>query len=242
MKGLVQLALILVGFFLATFALAAATGWFDEVAVTAAIRRLNESPQGFWLISAAVIGLLAADLLLPVPGGPVMILAGHLLGPVAGSVVAGIGGILAGAIGYLLCRWGGQAIFQRFVNPDEADRVRRWLTRYGTLAILIGRALPIVPEVLACLAGLSRMRPLPFFTAFSVATIAFAVPQAVAGAYTTRANPWPGVLVGILIPTLGWVAWRLANRARHRRDVTPIGPPDDRKHIHGSGTGDAGPT
>jgi len=170
------------------------------------------------LISAAVIGLLAAALLLPLPGGPVMILAGHLLGPVAGSVVAGIGGILAGAIGYLLCRWGGQAIFQRFVNPDEADRVRRWLTRYGTLAILIGRALPIVPEVVACLAGLSRMRPLPFFVAFSVATVAFAAAHAVAGAYTTIDNPWPGVIVGIVVPAIGWLAWRLAARRQASED------------------------
>jgi len=218
MKGLLQLALILAGFFLATFAIAAWLGWFDEAAVTDSIERLTASPHAFWLISAAVVALLAADLLLPVPGGPVMILAGHLLGPVAGTIISSIGGILAGAIGYYACRWGGQPLFHRFVKPEDADRVRTGLTRYGVLVIFIARALPILPEVIACLAGLARMRQSVFFLAFGIATIAFAAAHAVAGAYSTIDNPTPGLLVAITIPTLAWLIWRLTVRSRGKQD------------------------
>lgn len=216
MKGLAKLALLLAGFFLVTFAIAVALGLFDESAVTEWMRQTHDSPQGKALISAAVIGLLGVDLLLPVPGGPVMILAGNLLGPVLGTIVSTIGGILTGAIGYYLCRWGGQGVFNHFVQPDEADRVRASLTRYGPLVIFIARAMPILPEVIACLAGMSRMKAVPFFTAFSIATLGFAAAHAVAGAYSSIENPWPGIIIAILVPAIGWAVWQLARRRAGR--------------------------
>lgn len=43
--------------------------------------------------------------------------------------------------------------------------------KYGFVMILMSRAAPILPEVSACLAGMTRMRIRTFFVAWSINTI-----------------------------------------------------------------------
>ena len=59
--------------------------------------------QGAW--SAAVgIGLIVADLVVPLPSPAVMAAMGLIYGPVLGGAIASFGSFLAALLGYVLCR------------------------------------------------------------------------------------------------------------------------------------------
>ncbi len=212
MKGIWKITLILVAFFVVTFAVAMATGALDEQMVQAKVRDLAASPHAFWVMGAVVIALLASDLLLPVPSIPVILIAGNTMGWLSGGIAAVIGMMLGSLIGYVACRYGGRRLFDRFVKPDEAARARRWFDDYGQLAIIISRPVPMLPELMACLGGMARMNVWRFTAAFLIATAPFAFACSIAGAATTIDNPWPGIGVGIVLPAVGWVVWRVATR------------------------------
>jgi uncharacterized membrane protein YdjX (TVP38/TMEM64 family) len=112
--------------------------------------------QGPW--GAAVgIGLIVADLVVPLPSPAVMAAMGLIYGPVLGGAVASLGSFLAGLVGYLLCRAIGPRAASWIAGPGQIERLSQFFERNGMWAIAVSRFLPAVPEILACLAGLTRM-------------------------------------------------------------------------------------
>lgn len=106
---------------------------------------------------AAGVGLLAADILIPVPSGPLLALLAARLGwPVA--ALAGAVGLTAGGLaGYLLARWGGRSLALRWVEPGELARWERAIERNGAWLLLASRPAPVVAEAVVLAAGLGRM-------------------------------------------------------------------------------------
>ena len=94
------------------------------------------------------LGLLLADVLLPIPSSAVMTLNGALLGLVPGVVVSWAGGVgatlVAFAVGRHSQRWVG-----RRVPPEEAQRAQAFFDRWGGLAVLLSRPIPLLAETLA---------------------------------------------------------------------------------------------
>jgi uncharacterized membrane protein YdjX (TVP38/TMEM64 family) len=112
--------------------------------------------QGPW--SAAVgIGLIVADLIVPLPSPAVMAAMGLIYGPVLGGVIAAFGSFLAALLGYILCRAIGPRAASWIAGPKQIERLSEFFERSGLWAIAVSRFLPAVPEILACLAGLTRM-------------------------------------------------------------------------------------
>lgn len=48
------------------------------------------------------------------------------------------------------------------LDHDDLDRAERFFARFGTLAVLIARVLPVVRTFIALPAGMGHMRQLPF--------------------------------------------------------------------------------
>jgi membrane protein DedA with SNARE-associated domain len=48
------------------------------------------------------------------------------------------------------------------VGPGEIDAADRFFARYGSIAVLIGRLLPVIRSFIAFPAGVARMRLVPF--------------------------------------------------------------------------------
>ncbi len=59
-------------------------------------------PGGIVPTAAVVIGLLAADVGLPVPSSAVLVAAGAALGPITGAIAGTIGVVAGAAVGYAL--------------------------------------------------------------------------------------------------------------------------------------------
>ncbi len=212
MKKLAWIGIALGLVFLATFVVGMLTGFLDEQHVRAVLTDLESRPHAPWWIGGAVVGLLAIDLLLAVPASVVMVIGGNVLGWWWGGVAGAIGSMLVVVLGYALCYFGGKPMYRRMVSPDEQAKVRRWFEDYGLLAIVVARGLPIVPEVIVCLGGLTRLPPGRFVGMFALATIPYAFLHSLAGQYSSIASPWPALLVIVGLPAGAWTAWRVMRR------------------------------
>jgi len=112
-----------------------------------------------WL---AAIVLLIADLLLPIPTTAVFAALGIVYGPWLGGFIASVGSFAAGCLGYGVCRRFGYTAALKLVGAEPMASGERLFARSGGLLVAFSRWLPLLPEVVACLAGLARM-PVPLF-------------------------------------------------------------------------------
>lgn len=109
----------------------------------------------------AGVGLIVADLALPIPGTLVMSALGLAYGTWVGGLYAAAGSTLAGLIAYGLTRWLGRPLALRLAGEEGLHAGESLFARGGAWLVAGSRCLPILPEAVACLAGLHRM---PFRT------------------------------------------------------------------------------
>src|SRR5690606_28842158 len=106
--------------------------------------------------ASAGVGLLIADVFLPVPSSLVMIAHGALFGVVLGTGLSLLGSLGATLFGFAVGPRGG-GLLARLVTPKEKKKADALLARWGALAILITRPIPLLAETVSILAGASPM-------------------------------------------------------------------------------------
>lgn len=164
------------------------------------VRRLEAYGAWAWLLA---IVLIVSDLVLPVPGTAVITGLGMIYGPWLGGLIGGVGSVLAGLTAYGGSRWLGTRFATWLVGDDDLRRLARFFERRGPLAIALSRWLPILPEALCCLAGISRMR----FRVFLAALVIGGLPMSFLFAWLGRwfeAQPLAALVVSGCIPLLLW--------------------------------------
>jgi uncharacterized membrane protein YdjX (TVP38/TMEM64 family) len=195
----------MIAFFLAAFAVATAfhisfledpTGWMQG--------------KGGILAAVAGVTLLIADVFLPVPSSLVMIAHGALFGVGPGTALSLLGSVGATLFGFWVGRRGGPAL-ERLVTHEEKVRADRLLARYGALAILVTRPLPLMAETTAILAGASPMG----WGKAALAGFLGSVPMAVIYALTGKlshsiGNDFLMFGVVILVAAIFWFAGKKA--------------------------------
>jgi uncharacterized membrane protein YdjX (TVP38/TMEM64 family) len=193
------IALVLAALFLAGFAL-----WGDTLerlfSQEACVRWFADIRPWAW---AVAIGLLVADLLLPVPATGIMAALGSVYGLWLGTLVGLVGSSAAGLAGYGLARLGGRRGARYLASEEERARFKAFFDRWGGWAVLVSRALPILPEVVAVLAGLAGMRFRRFVASLLLGTGATSLLFAWLG-HASREQPWWGMLAAIVLPLLVW--------------------------------------
>src|SRR2546427_737780 len=109
-------------------------------------------------VLAAILGvsLLIADVLLPVPSSLVMVAHGALFGVVVGTLLSLLGSVGAALFGFAIGRRGGRFL-ARVVSPEERARADYLLGRWGSLAIVVTRPIPVLAETVAIMAGVTPM-------------------------------------------------------------------------------------
>lgn len=211
MKPLIKLILIIAGMFAATFLIVKFTGLLTIEQIEAwLVAAQSLSPV---YVGSIVALLLFADLFVAVPTLTVTILAGFFLGHVYGVSAALSGLMLAGISGYSLSRYFGERILSFLIrDPARIKEVKTAFNRHGVMMILLSRAMPILPEVTACLAGMTHMRFYKFLLAWSVSSVPYALIAAYAGSISTVDNPTPGILTAIGISSVLWLMWFVYHR------------------------------
>jgi uncharacterized membrane protein YdjX (TVP38/TMEM64 family) len=167
--------------------------WFTGDAAVSWLRQLG--PWG-WL---GGIGLLIADLFLPVPGTAVMSALGFLYGPWTGGAVSALGSFLSGSLAYGLTRWIHPRWATRLAGASELGKYHDLFARSGTWIVALSRWLPVLPEVVACLAGLSRMPARSFFFALACGSLPLGFAFAAIGA-AGQQNPALALALSAVVP------------------------------------------
>jgi uncharacterized membrane protein YdjX (TVP38/TMEM64 family) len=160
--------------------------------------------------AAVGVSLLVVDVALPVPSSGVMVLHGLLFGLWVGAALSLAGSIGAAAVGFALGRAGNDWI-RRFVTPEEHDRAGRLLARWGALAIVASRPVPMLAETMMILAGAS---PMPWGRAMLAAfagTVPAALAYAAVGATAASLTAGTAVFAGVVV--IGGVFWWWGRRA-----------------------------
>ncbi len=168
-----------------------------------------------WL---AVIGLLVSDLFLPIPATPVMSAAGYLYGTLAGGLVGAAGSFAAGMVGYALCRAFGRGIAARLAGERELEQHETLFQRSGPWIVAASRWLPLLPEVVSCLAGLTRMPLRVFALSLACGSIPLGFVYAAIGA-AGQDHPGLAVALNVIVPPVLWLAVHLVLRKRNRDRV-----------------------
>lgn len=112
--------------------------------------------RGGVLAATLGVGLLIADAQLPVPSSLVMVAHGALFGVLGGTLLSLVGSTGAAMFGFWIGRRGGRFL-ERIMTPEERERADLLLNRWGTLAIIVTRPIPLLAETVAIMAGASRM-------------------------------------------------------------------------------------
>jgi len=174
----------------------------------AVARRLDPPPPP--LVTAAVeVGVLAADIVLPVPSSMVATLGGAQLGLVAGTACAWLG-MTAGALaGWWLGRVAGGGAASALGTDERAALARRQRT-LGPLFIVATRPVPLVAEAAAIMAGATGMRWRAFLLAAGSGNLAIALVWTLAGSLGRAADSlqW-AVVASLVVPVvLTWLVLR----------------------------------
>ena len=157
---------------------------------------------GDWAWAVAIL-LLLSDLVLPVPATAVMAGLGIIYGPVAGGLIGAAGSCLAGLVGYGACRLAGRRAALFLTGEKDLERGERFFSRSGGWAVVLSRWMPLLPEVVACMAGLMRM-PFPrFFVALVCGSLPMAIVFASLG-YAAVDRPLLALSASALAPLLLW--------------------------------------
>ncbi|HEV7474183.1 MAG TPA: VTT domain-containing protein [Pyrinomonadaceae bacterium] len=165
--------------------------------------------HGGVLAAALGVGLLIADVLLPVPSSLVMVAHGALFGVVVGTLLSLLGSVGAALFGFAIGRRGGKFL-NRAVTPAEQLRANQLLARWGALAIIVTRPIPLLAETVAIMSGASSLG----WGTVALASFAGSLPPALLYALTGAAvaNFQSVVLmfgVVLLVTGLFWLIGRL---------------------------------
>jgi membrane protein DedA with SNARE-associated domain len=164
-------------------------------------------------IAAVFVLMLAESACIPVPSELIMLLGGALsAGAVAGAhpslvlvIVAGVlGNVVGSYLAWAVGRYWGQAAVRRWgpkvgVREHDIDRAVRWFDRYGLVAVLVGRVVPVIRTFISLPAGFAEMPAGRFGIYTTIGCIPWTAGLAIAG-YQLKSN-WQSVANAFHGPT-----------------------------------------
>lgn len=163
-------------------------------------------------VISLIIVLLLIDLLISVPTLALTILSGFFLGATLGAVATISGLIISGSVGYWLSyRFGDKYLNFVLRNPEEKARAQQSFKQHGSTIIFLSRAVPMLPEISACMAGVTKMPYRKFLLFWLVSCVPYCLIASYAGSISTLDNPTPAILAatGLLVTLwLGWLTYK----------------------------------
>lgn len=171
---------------------------------------IGELPGERWLSAAddhaavfalAGAGLLAADVLLPVPSSIVGTMLGARLGSATGFIAAFAG---------MMC---GQVLAYGVSRRLLRNRVGSLAAKPTLAAIFLSRPIPVLAEAVAIAAGAAQLGWSQFLLACGSGNLIYAGALALNGAaLIPRDVLGPGLALPMLLPVAAWLAWRATHR------------------------------
>ena len=164
-------------------------------------RWLSATDENAFLFGITGMGLLASDVLLPIPSSIIGTMLGARLGFLPGFLWCWCGLVLGNGVGYLA----GRLLLSRFA-PET----------YHTptlLLLFITRPVPVLAEALTFTAGAEKMKPGAFLSVSFAGNGIYALALSGNGAaLLPDALAGPGLALPLLLPVGAWLLWRWYER------------------------------
>lgn len=155
--------------------------------------------------AGAVVTLLAADVVLPVPSSIVAVFAGGVLGFAWGATAIWTGLMLGCGVGYAIGARPGRRLARRVVGPAQLAALERRGSAVGPLALILARGVPVLAEASVIAAGAARVDLRLFMVSVAVANAIVALAYAGVGALAVGTGSFLLVFTGIAaVPALAW--------------------------------------
>lgn len=167
---------------------------------------------GTWAWAIAIV-LLMADLFLPLPATIIMSALGYIYGPMVGGLISAAGSFASGVLAYWLCRMLGGNAATWVLGKKDYERGKKISARVGGWVVALSRWLPVFPEVIACMAGLTRMPAKNFYLALACGSLPLGFIYAIIGNSGIE-NPALAIGLSACLPPVIWfVASRVLRRS-----------------------------
>ena len=206
MKSLIKLILTLALFFISLFIALNATGviTLENIKAWLALAQ-NISPI---YVVGLIIVLLMIDLLLSVPTLALTILSGFFLGAAMGATATIAGLVLSGSLGYWLSyHYGDKYVNWVLKQPEAREEATKHFEQHGTTMIFLSRAVPMLPEISACMAGVTQMPYRKFIGAWLISCVPYCLIASYAGSVSSIEDPTPAILGAAIVMTSLWLGW-----------------------------------
>jgi uncharacterized membrane protein YdjX (TVP38/TMEM64 family) len=189
-----------------------------EQGINAWVERFFGADRPTGVVAAAVISLLALDVLLPVPSSIVSTAAGAMLGLLPGIAASTAGMTLGCALGYACGRRFGLPLVLRFVGTRDLEQVSLRFQRGAVWALATMRPVPVLAEASALFAGVSGV-PFPQFIGITtLANAGISIIYCAAGAKALQSGSFLLAFAGaIVLPALAMGIYRRLPSARRNR-------------------------
>lgn len=173
---------------------------------------------GGWAWLVAIL-LILSDVILPIPATAVLATLGIVYGPWLGGVIGCAGSLGAGTLAYLVCRGLGDHAARWLLGEKGFQRSNAFFTRCGGWTVALSRWMIILPEMISCLAGLTRMPARLYFTALACGSVPMCFTYAFIGHHYGTERPLLALSLSAAVPVLLWpIAQMLLRRSTRARD------------------------
>lgn len=191
------------------------------------IRALEEARRHRAQAAGLVAGLLATDILLPIPSSMVSTAGGVLLGVAAGTAASWIGMTISCLLGYELGRSGGRWTARRLMGRREKEWLEARRPRAGVWILALTRPIPVLAEAAVLVAGIGRMPRGIFWLAVSLSNFGISLAYAAVGAWSAGKHSFLyAFLAACAFPALGLLVKKLGSHrlsGRHARSALMAG-------------------
>lgn len=150
------------------------------------------------IVAAAVVGLLATDILLPVPSSMISTFGGAQLGVLGGTLASWLGMTIAAVAGFALARWCGPAAARWLSHPEDFGRLQRISDQYGPLLLVLARGVPVFAEASVLLLGLQQLAWRRFLPVVVASNLGIALAYSAFGT-VARQHEWLPLALGVSI-------------------------------------------
>lgn len=182
--------------------------WGDQFDASLSLEgtRSRMADYGSWAWLAGIL-LLVSDIALPVPSTIVMSALGLMYGWFVGGLIASAGSFLSGIVAYLGCLWLGRPAARWIAGEEGLQKGERLFITSGGWLVAVSRWMPVLPEAIACLAGLVGMRWRVYVLALACGSLPVGFAFAAIGALGNT-SPGGAIALSAVLPIILWLAAR----------------------------------
>lgn len=157
-------------------------------------------------IGAAVIsvGILASDIFLPIPSSFVMVTNGALFGVWVGTLLSVVGSLISSLVGFYIGSLGEKQV-NRWMSEEEQLKGKQFFEKYGVVAIIISRPIPLLAETISIIAGTTSISHRQMIWSSFIGVVPSAIIYAMVGEYAFDFEG--GLIAFIVVLVLAGIFW-----------------------------------